>query len=122
MAQLAERFAEAVRTLVGDGTVKQRLSRAYAECLKGLDPADLPTSLRGTFGDLEAALTRVPAVGNKTRVHATVQKMSPREAGSHAGTILKLYVELVTGAEQRAEPLKIVTSSKKPPRYLTKRT
>ena len=64
----------------------------------------------------------MPAVGKETRVHATVQKMSAKEAGSHAGTIVKLYVELMTGAEQRAEPLKIVANSKKPPRYLTKRT
>jgi hypothetical protein len=121
MAHLAERFSEAVRTLVGDGSVKQRLSRAYIECLKGLEPEELPAPLRSTFGELEAALTRVRPAGKETRVHASVQKMSPSEAGGHAATIVKLYVELLTQAE-RAEPLKVVPGSKKPPRYLTNRT
>ncbi len=121
MSHLAERFAEAVRTLVGDGPIKQRLGRAYSEYLKGLDQADFPAQLRGTFGDLEAALTRVAPVGKETPVHASVQKMSPLEAGAHAGTIVKLYAELL-GQAERAEPLKVVSSSKQPPRYLTNRT
>ena len=42
MSHLAERFAEAVRTLVSDGPIKQRLSRAFAEHLEGLDDAEFP--------------------------------------------------------------------------------
>ena len=63
-------------------------------------------------------MSRVSPVGNETRVRASVQKMSAVEAGGHAATIVKLYVELVNGLE-RAEPLKVVSSPKKPPRYLS---
>jgi hypothetical protein len=121
MPHLAERFAEAVRTLVGDGPVKQRLSRAYAEYLEGLDQAELPAVLRREFSDLEAALSRIAPVGSEGRVRANVQKMSPSEAGDHATTIVKLYVELMSQGT-RAEPLKVVTTSKKPPRYLANGT
>ncbi len=120
MSHLAERFAEAVRTLVSDGPLKQRLSRAFAEHLEGLDDAEFPLTLRHDFNDLQAALRRVQPVGKETRVHASVQKMSPFEAHGHADTIVKLYVELLSHTE-RAEPLKVVSSTKKPPRYLTNR-
>jgi hypothetical protein len=120
MPYLADRFAEAVRTLVSDGPIKQRLSRAYAENLEGLDHAELPAGLRREFGDLEAALSRIAPAGSETRVRASVQKMSPSEACDHASTIVKLYVELM-GQAARAEPLKVVTTAKKTPRYLAGR-
>lgn len=117
MAHLADRFAAAVRTLVSDGPVKQRLCRAYAEHLEDLQDIELPPALRGDFGELQAALNRVAPAGSETRVRANVQKMSSNEAGSHASTIVRLYVELL-GQVDRAEPLKVV-SPNKPPRYLT---
>jgi hypothetical protein len=120
MSHLAERFADAVRTLVSDGPIKQRLSRAFAEYLENLDDAEFPSGLRSEFTDLQNALHRIEPVGNETRVRASVQKMSPLEAGGHAGTIVRLYVELL-GQAERAEPLKVISSPKKTPRYLTNR-
>lgn len=123
MSHLAERFADAVRTLVGDGPIKQRLSRAYADYLEDLESSELPAGLRPEFSGLQEALSRIDPVGNETRVRANVQKMSPSEAGSHAGTIVKLYVELISQGE-RAEPLKVVNAqnTKPPPRYLAHRS
>jgi hypothetical protein len=120
MSHLAEPFANAVRTLIGDGPIKQRLVRAYAEHLENLQAAELPAGLRASFGNLQEALSRISPVGNESRVRANVQKMSPAEAGTHAGTIVKLYVELMVQGE-RAEPLKVVSTVKTPPRYLTNR-
>jgi hypothetical protein len=121
MSHLAERFAEAVLTLVGDGSIKERLSRAFAAHLDGLDDNELPVSLRREFNDLHSALNRIRPAGKETRVRASVQKMSSLEAVDHAATIVKLYAELLSQAE-RAEPLKVVASSKKTPRYLTNRS
>jgi hypothetical protein len=120
MSHLAERFAEAVRILVSDGPVKQRLSRAFAENLEGLDQTALPAGLRREFGDLESALSRIAPAGNETRVRASVQKMSAVEAGHYATIIVKLYVDLM-GQSTRAEPLKVVTTGTKTPRYLATR-
>jgi hypothetical protein len=121
MSQLAQRFANAVLTLVSDGPIKQRLCRAFAENLAGLEDSELPLSLRRDFNDLQGALNRIEPAGNEPRVRASVQKMSPLEARGHAGTIVKLYAGLL-GQTERAEPLKVVSSSSKPPRYLTHRT
>ena len=112
MSHLAERFAEAVQTLVGDGPVKQRLIRAFGEHLGDLNGADLPPALRAGFSELQNALSRRVPAGTESRVQASVQKMSAAEAGDCAGTIVELYAALL-GQLERAEPLKVVSSSRK---------
>lgn len=121
MVALAQRFAEAVRTLIGDGPIKQRLAAAFAAHLGDLADSELPAALRRDFGDLQTAMSRIAPVGSETRVRASVQKMSADEAHEHAATIVRLYVELASSAE-RAEPLKVVEPTRKPPRYLTGRS
>jgi hypothetical protein len=121
VSQLTERFAAAVRTLVSDGPLKQRLIRAFGEHLGDLDHAELPTALRREFSELQTALSRRQPVGAESRVQASVQKMSAAEAGDHAGTIVQLFAALL-GQLERAEPLKVVSSPKKAPRFLVSRT
>jgi hypothetical protein len=121
VSPFVQRFAEAVDALIADGPVKQRLANAYAQHLADLADADLPAALRREFGELQAAMNRMAPAGSETRVRASVQKMSPAEATGHAATIVKLYVELLNGAE-RAEPLKVVAGPRKPPRFLTGRS
>ncbi|HEX6997595.1 MAG TPA: hypothetical protein VF322_05590 [Gammaproteobacteria bacterium] len=125
MTDLAERFAAAVRILVGDGPIKERLGRAYSEHLEAIDPAALPPSSRPAYLELSDALHRVPPVGKVGRVRASVQKMSAAEAARHARAIVQLLVEINRPAE-RAEPLKVVTgasgAAQKPPRFLTGRS
>jgi len=121
MPHLTERFAQAVYTLVGDGPIKQRLSRAFADNLGDIDEVGLPLGLRREFADLQAALNRIAPAGSETRVRASVQKMSTTEAGDHAGTIVRLYATLSLGQAERAEPVKVVTSPKNALRYLKNR-
>jgi hypothetical protein len=118
---IAERFAEAVRTLISDGPIKHRLATAYAAHLNDLADAEVPAGLRREFGDLQAAMSRIAPVGSESRVRASVQKMSPEEAANHAATIVRLYVELLNSLE-RAEPLKVVPSvARNMPRFLAGR-
>jgi hypothetical protein len=117
MPQLTDRFTEAVLALVADGSIKQRLLRAFAEHLGDLDEQDVPVALRREFGDLRSALNKITPVGSETRVRASVKKMSAADAAQHAETIVRLCAALLSQAE-RAEPLKVVTAPKKPPRYL----
>jgi hypothetical protein len=119
MSYLAERFEAAVSALVAEGPVKQRLAAAYSEHLDDLESSELPASLRTAFAELHSALHRVHPTGREPSVRATIRKMSSMEAGSHAGTIVMLYTELVRYGE-RAEPLKIVSGKKaQAPRFLS---
>jgi hypothetical protein len=120
VSPFAQRFGDAVQALIADGPIKQRLASAYALHLAELADVELPDALRRDFGELQAAMSRIAPAGNETRIRASVQKMSPAEAASHAATIVKLYVELMVSTE-RAEPLKVVAPPRKPPRFLTGR-
>jgi len=102
-----ERFEGAVQALIADGPVKQRLVRAYTEYLEDVLEVEIPVSAGGALNELHEALHRVAPSGNETPVKASVQKMSTGEAAWHAGTILRLYVELLT-QPRRVEPLKVV--------------
>lgn len=118
MACYAERFEAAVSFLVGDGPIKQRLIQAYSEHLESLQGQDLPVNVRNAISDLHEAMHSVAPMGKETRVKASVQKMSPRDAAGHAEAIVRIYVQLLTQTE-RSESLKVVeTEAKSPPRYL----
>lgn len=123
MSQYVERFEAAIHALIGEGPVKQRLTRAYSEYLEDLQDVELPVVAKGALNDLHAALHRVTPVGKLGSVNASIQKMSACEAGWHAETIFKLYAELLTQVT-RPEPLKIVERTDSddartlPPRFL----
>jgi hypothetical protein len=121
MSPLAQRFAEAVQVLIGDGPVKQRLARAYGQHLTDVSEAEFPAGLRRDFADLQAAMSKIAPVGNESRARASAQKMASAEAVGHAATIVRLYLEVMNTLE-RAEPLKVVPPPRQPPRYLTGRS
>jgi len=125
MSQIVERFAAAVQALVGEGPVKDRLTTAYSEYLEDLQQIDLPISGKGDFGELHQALHCQSPVGKVDCVKASIQKMSPVQAGWHARTIVRLYAELVTmecGARTQAEVA--LKTAKRPadatPRFLSR--
>jgi hypothetical protein len=125
MAEITQHFEGAVRVLVGDGAVKQRLLGAYESFLADLVAGELPAHLRPVFDELHRAFHRVePTTGGETAVRASVRKMSSSDAGAHAESIVQLYVALLTQAE-RAEPLKVVPRPTAPPtslpRYVARR-
>jgi hypothetical protein len=121
VSSITARFEAAVITLVGDGPVKQRLAEAWARHLAAIDVADLPPPLADDFRGLRAAMERVRPCGSESAIQASVRKMSPREAGDHAGVILVLFRELAR-TTSRVEPLKIVSGdADTPPRYLVGR-
>ncbi|HEY7672849.1 MAG TPA: hypothetical protein VIC71_11570 [Gammaproteobacteria bacterium] len=116
MSPPLERFAGAVQILIGDGPVKLRLVRAYSEYLEAMLDVEVPVSAGDSLNELHDALHRVAPGGNETPVRASVQKMSSGEAAWHAGTILRLYVDLLT-QPRRVEPLKVVETAA-PPQFL----
>jgi hypothetical protein len=117
MPYLAEMLEAAVRRLVGEGPVKQRLGEAYALHLDNLRESDVPAPLRAAFVALDADMHRSGPVGKESSIKITVQKMSSAEASAHAETIVKLYAEVLHSVE-RGEPLKVVHSEDTAPRYI----
>jgi hypothetical protein len=127
MKQIQASFLAAVETLIGDGSVKQRLARAFELHLTGVDLSELPPSVRKDYDVLHTALHTAAPIGPQSRVSATVQKMSSADATGHALTILSIHMRLEERAE-RSEPLRVTEPLQfaeraiaAAPRYLDKR-
>ncbi|HEX6994801.1 MAG TPA: hypothetical protein VF339_11720 [Gammaproteobacteria bacterium] len=117
MQHLIKRFQAAVAELVADGPIKERLALAFGRHLEDLVIPDLPEPLRERFEALHAALHRYEPIGREGRLKVSVRKMSFAEAATHAEAIVELYAEVVRNAD-RAEPLKVVHTEEKVPRYV----
>jgi DNA-directed RNA polymerase alpha subunit len=88
---------EAVNTLVGSGTIQERLAWA-AECLIQLRPdEELPKKLREEFEAVCHELTKETATGNEGNIAATTRKLSSEEGTRLARHILSLYTKLHGG-------------------------
>ena len=95
MCQISDRFFSAVRTLSGDGPIKQRLVSAYKEYLEDLRDEQIPESIRPKFESLKQAVNAVGPANGESAVHASVRKMSPVDAQRYATSILLMLSELV---------------------------
>jgi hypothetical protein len=107
MCQFTDRFYSAVRTLAGDGAVKQRLISAYKNNLEALPGEEIPQSIRDKFERLRVALHGAEPIGKECAVVATVRKMSAAEASSFASDIVAMFSELVR-AKSTGERISIV--------------
>jgi hypothetical protein len=95
MCQFTDRFYSAVRTLAGDGPVKQRLLTAYKDNLEALPADGVPDSIRHHLDALRQAMTAAKPVGQECAIVATVRKMSPAQASGLAVDIVAMFSELV---------------------------
>ncbi len=89
-----EQFHRAVRVLIGPGAVKQRLSGAYLEHLRGVESESLPDTVCVEFAALQSALSCVKPIGGLCAAEAAIRKMSDQEAATHAERILTMFLVL----------------------------
>lgn len=95
MTNHVDRFYAAVSALVGDGHIKQRLIRAYADNLVHIEDDDLPVAMKESFLDLRRKMHKFAPSNGEGPICASVRKMSAREASKCAASIVDLYGELV---------------------------
>ena len=95
MCQFSDKFYSAVRTLSGDGTMKDRLASAYAENLDVMSDEDVPDIIRPRFELLKRQMHTAKPNGRESAVVASVRKMSSDEAAGCAGLIVAMFSELV---------------------------
>jgi len=107
MCQFTDSFYSAVRTLAGDGHVKQRLTDAYEDNLAALPEESVPASIRPRFNMLRDAMHAARPLDHESPVVASVRKMSAADASAHADSIVAMFSELVR-AKSTGEPLRLV--------------
>jgi hypothetical protein len=95
-----ESFHRATQELASSASIKQRVTAAFSNHLKELEPESLPPELRPRFQELHGRLNRVTPLRGETAIWATVRKMSNDEAETVARCIVELLGELAPHREQ----------------------
>ncbi len=104
MCQFTDRFYAAVRTLAGDGSLKQRLLAAYTNNLETLPKSGMPESIREGLERLQKSMCSATPIGREYVAAASIRKMSAAEAAQHAASIVAMFSELVR-VKATGEPL-----------------
>ncbi|HNP37446.1 MAG TPA: hypothetical protein PKK10_16485 [Woeseiaceae bacterium] len=95
MTTYVDRFFAAVSVLAGDGYIKQRLIRAYADNLADIDEDELPVAVKEEFADTRKCMHSVAPMNGESPISASVRKMSAREASACALALFSIYSELL---------------------------
>lgn len=117
MTNHVDRFHAAVTVLAGNGRVKQRLIKAYEEHLADIEANELPVAVKQEFADLQSLMYRVAPLNGEGPICASVRKMSGREAGQCAESLVSLYREILRlhDASQVTLPLDQADNGPVPP-------
>ena len=95
MSYHVDRFYAAVSVLASNGHIKQRLRKAYEDHLDSIDEAELPEVIRQAFADLRLEMNRVAPLNGEGQICASIRKMSTKEAGDCAVSVVSLYREMI---------------------------
>jgi len=94
---LAQTLYKAIRTLVGGGNIKDRLSSA-ANILLTLHIDEIPNDLLPKYEELKATLVDgLKSAAGEGKIEATIRAMLDYDAEEAARRILDLYIDLKGG-------------------------
>jgi hypothetical protein len=86
----------ALNTLVGTGSVRERLADAYQRHLTPVSPNDFPEELREEYREIRTGLTWVPVeYEGQGRLRSTINAISEEEALLLAKRLVSLFYDLV---------------------------
>jgi hypothetical protein len=90
-----EKLYLAVSTLVGTGSVRERLAEAYLQHLSPVSRSDFPEELREEYREIVTALSWVPVeYEGKGKLRSTIHAMSEEEAVLLAQRLVSLFYDL----------------------------
>jgi hypothetical protein len=91
-----EKLHLAVSTLVGTGSVRERLAEAYLQHLSPISVSHFPKELREEYRAIQTALSGVPVeYEGQGRMRSTLNAMSDEEAVLLARRLVGLFYDLV---------------------------
>jgi hypothetical protein len=95
MSNVLDQLQYAALSLAGCGSIKDRLAYAYREHLSVIESDELPEHVGDDFRELQQALHRErPLCRTEDAVHASVRKLSNKEATELAYRIVRLFGEV----------------------------
>jgi hypothetical protein len=117
---LSAQLEAAVLTLVGNGTLKDRLCAAYCDHLDDIREQDLPEEVQAEFSAMSRAMHGARALPGDSVVRASVRKLSTEQAQGFAALIVRSYVVRVRElATTPVGPARLGTAARNPPPLAT---
>jgi hypothetical protein len=99
MSRVYDRLESATLHFARSGAIKERLERAWRQCLCNLEAEDVPHELRLQFLELAAQIQRERPLRGEDAVRATIRKMSNEEAERHASIIVRMFCRMTRQQE-----------------------
>jgi hypothetical protein len=99
MSRVYDRLESATLHFARSGAIKDRLERAWRQCLAHVDAEDVPLELRLQFLELASQLQRERPLRGEDAVRATIRKMSNEEAERHASFIVRMFCRMTRQQE-----------------------
>ena len=115
-----DRFYAAVSVLAGDGHIKQRLMKAYQDNLEDIVEEELPHKIKTRFARLRSRMHRVDPSNGEGPICASVRKMSIDEASACAASVVSLYADVLSQADDLKDPLPLNENHDNVPAFLVK--
>ena len=88
---LSAQLEAATLTLVGDGTLKDRLCAAFCDHLDDISEFDLPDEVQEEFAAMARVMHGARALPGDSVVRASIRKLSNDQAQGYARLILRTY-------------------------------
>ena len=120
MTYHVDRFYAAVSVLAGDGHIKQRLMKAYQENLDDIAEDELPKDIKQLFAKLKTRMHEVTPLNGEGPICATVRKMSVVEARDCAVSVVSLYGQILSQADDLKDPIPLNDAHDNVPAFLVK--
>ena len=89
------KFFSAVNTLVGPGTIQERLADAWLFQMVHIRPECLHEEVQEKFAALDARMTSKPADGDEGRIRASTRDLSDDEGREIAQGVVSIFNDIV---------------------------
>jgi hypothetical protein len=97
MNDTIDHLQQATLRLSQEGSLKDRLTEAYANHLLDIDPCGLPEAVRADFEAMHLAMHSVEPLPRECAIRASVRKMSIAEVRTHASLVVRTFALLARG-------------------------
>lgn len=99
MSRVYDRLESATLHFARSGAIKERLERAWRQCLANIEAEDVPHEMRLQFLELASQMQRERPLRGEDAVRATIRKMSNEEAERHASIIVRMFCRMTRQQE-----------------------
>ncbi len=107
MNDTIDHLQQATLRLSQEGSMKDRLTEAYADHLAEIDPLSLPDLLRAEFETLHGAMHSVVPQPRECVIRASVRKMSNNEVRAYAALVVRAFAMLARDEQGFAPPHRV---------------